>query len=102
MLNPDCPNDPSIVQGPCEVQEGSDPFFLPESPPPNGSGFLFPYDSLEVFVSGFCLPDEPLKLRLTPTDLSSTPTFLNPTSNGEVVHPGKMSLHGLLPAFSHN
>ena len=53
---------------------------------------LFPDDPLEVYVSGPCLLDEPLKLRLIPIDLSSIPFFLNPTSNGEVVHPGKMSL----------
>ena len=61
-----------------------------------------PDGPLEILVSGTCLPDEPLKLRFTPTDLSSIPTSLNPTSNGDVVHPRKMPLYGHLPVFSHN
>ena len=64
--------------------------------------FPFPDDPLEVLVFGTCLPNELLKLRLIPIDLSSIQTFLNLTSNGEVVHLGKMSLYGLLPVFSHN
>ena len=61
-----------------------------------------PDGPLEILVFGTCLPDEPLKLRFTPIDLSSIPTSLNPTSKGDVVHPRKMPLYGHLPVFSHN
>jgi len=57
---------------------------------------------LEVLASETCLLDEPLKLRLTPINFSSIPIILDPTSNGDVVHPRKMSISGLLPVFSHN
>jgi hypothetical protein len=70
--------------------------------PPDGMAFRFPSGPLEILASGTCLPDEPLKIRLIPTDISSITSSLNPTSNGEVVHPRKMSFYGLLPEFSHN
>jgi hypothetical protein len=57
--------------------------------------FCFKYRPLEILDSGTCLPDEPLRLKLIPTNHSSIPLSLNPTSNGKVVLPGKMSLYGL-------
>jgi hypothetical protein len=67
------------------------------------NGFLLPDGPLEILASGTCFPDEPLALRFTPTDdLLSIPTSLEPTSNGDVVHLGKMSIFGLLLVFSYN
>ena len=39
MPNPVCPDDPSIVQGFCEVQDVKDPLFLLVNRPPAGSAF---------------------------------------------------------------
>jgi hypothetical protein len=64
--------------------------------------FRFRSGPLEILASRFCLPDEPLRLRLIPTDLPSIPSSLNLTSNGKVVHPRIMSLSGLLPVFYDN
>ena len=64
--------------------------------------FSLPDGPLEILASGTCLPDKPLKLKLTPTHISSIPPFLSPTSNGDRVHLGKMSLYGHTPVFSHS
>ena len=52
---------------------------------------------LEILTFGTYLPDEPLKLRLTPT-----PTLLIPTSNGDLAHLRKMPRYGHVLVFPHN
>ena len=64
--------------------------FRLENQSPDGMSFPFLDGYLEVLSSGTYLPDEPLKLRLTPTSTSSTPT-----SNDDLSHPRKMFRYSL-------
>ena len=58
MPNPVCPDDPSIVQGFCKVQDVRDAIFQLESRPP--AGYPDPDSPLEVFVPGLAFRIEPL------------------------------------------
>jgi hypothetical protein len=72
-------------------------FFLPEMA--TTEWVRIPLSGLVLwnsFLWATCFLDVPK------TYFSSIPLSLNPISNGEVVHPGKMFLDGLLPAFFHN
>ena len=102
MPNPVCPGDPSIVPGTLWSVGWQQLFFPAANSTTGRNGFLVPDGPLEILDSGTCLPDKPLNLRLTPNPISSILPSLSPTSNDDVVHPGKMSLSGLLPVFSQN
>jgi hypothetical protein len=79
----------------CEVQDGSKFPILPE----NGDHWLGPYSAFAglAFLEVLYPDDLPFRMNL---HLFYFP--LDPTSNGEGVHLGKILLDDTLPAFSHN
>jgi hypothetical protein len=83
-------------QGFYEVQDGSDFPFRPEYGDHRLGPYVFRFcwsGPLEVLYPGNLPFRMNLRLLYSPLD---------PTSNGEVIHPGKMLLADSLPAFSHN
>jgi hypothetical protein len=77
------------------VQEGDE---FPVRPEDGGSPCWVRIRFYRVAIWGKSYPDDlPFRINL---HLLYSP--LDPTSNGEGVHPGKMLFNGTLPAFSHN
>jgi hypothetical protein len=95
MLNPVVRMIRVSFQGFCEVQDENK---FPVRPEDGGSPCWVRIRFYRVAIGGKSYPDDlPFRINL---HLVYFP--LDPTSNGEGVHPGQMLLNGTLSAFSHN